>query len=118
MAGITPGPVSVIEISAMPDVNVATMPVTKVEEQYELVERKALAVTTGGQNYPITTSEPKVVTLIVDGCDMQLDNQAITADSPKLTDGVSLSMTLKGEATTIYAKAVSDSGTLYIMVFK
>ena len=96
------------------------VPVAQVraEEQYELVERKALAVTTAGENYTITTSEPKVVTLIVDGCDMQVDNQAITVDSAKLTDGVSLSMTLKGKPTTIYAKAVSDSGTLYIMVFK
>lgn len=90
----------------------------KTEEQYELVERKALAVTTSGESFAITTTEPKVVTLIVDGCEMLLDNQTISADSPKLTDGVSLSMTLKGKPTTIYAKAVADSGTLYIMVFK
>jgi len=95
------------------------LPVTvSVEEQYQLQERKALSVDTGGQSYTITTSEPKVVTLIADGTDMQVDIQAITSDSPKLVDGASLSFTLKGAATTIYAKAVTGSGTLYIMVFK
>ena len=95
------------------------LPVTvSVEEQYQLQERKALSVDTGGQSYAIVTSEPKVVTLIADGADMQVDIQAISADSPKLVDGASLSFTLKGAATTIYAKAVTGSGTLYIMVFK
>jgi len=102
----------------MPDFPPVVPAIVSVEEQYELVERKALSVDTGGQSYTITTTEPKVVTLIADGCDMQVDTQAISTDSPKLVDGASLSFTLKGAATTIYAKAVADSGTLYIMVFK
>ena len=95
----------------------ATLPVALFEEQYELKERKALAVTTGGESYAITSSEPKVATLIADGCDMQVDTTTISADSPKLKDGFSMSLTLAGKATTIYAKAVSGSGTLYIVVF-
>ena len=95
----------------------ATLPTPLMEEQYELVERKALAVTTGGESYAITSEEPKVATLIVDGCDMYVDTETISADSPKLVDGSSMSFTLKGLATTIYAKAVSGSGTLYIVVF-
>lgn len=90
----------------------------RVEEQYQLRERKALAVDTSGQKYEVTTAKPKVVTLIVDGADMQVDTAAIGADSPKFIDGSSLSMTLKGAITTIYAKAVSGSGTLYIMVYR
>lgn len=106
-----------VHIISMPDVSVISMPTVSVEEQYQLAERKALAVTTTENDYPITSDEPKVVTLIADGCDMQVDKVSITADSPKLIDRASLSMTLNGEATTIYAKAVSGSGTLYIMVF-
>jgi len=107
-----------VNVATMPNVNVATMPLTSVEEQYQLQERKALAVDTGGQNYPITTTSPKVVTLIADGCDMYIDTAAIGADSPKILNSASISFTLKGAATTIYAKAVSGSGTLYIMVYK
>lgn len=108
MPGHTPAAPVIVQVTG----------IISTEEQYELVERKALAIDTGGDSYEITTTEPKVVTLIVDNCAMQVDDQAITADSPKLADGVSLSMTLKGKPTTIYGKAVADSGTLYIMVFK
>jgi len=118
MGGYAPQGGGSVQVVSMPNVNIATMP--NVEEQYQLQERKALAVTDVESSYTITTSEPKVVTLIADGCDMQVDTQAITGDSPKLVDGASLSMTLKGVATTIYAKApgAGDTGTLYIMVFK
>jgi len=102
-------------IPMVPNPQVA--PASRYEEQYELAERKALAVTMGGESYAITTTSPKVVTLIVDGCDMQVDTQTISADSPKLVDRASISFTLKGVATTIYAKAVSGSGTLYIAVY-
>jgi len=95
----------------MPDFPPVIPAIVSVEEQYELVERKALSVDTGGQSYAITTSEPKVATLTASGCDMQVDTQPITT-------GVSMSITLKGQATTIYAKATAGSGTLYIMVFK
>lgn len=94
------------------------MPSISVEEQYQLVERKALAVTTGGEDYEIQESEPKVVTLIADGADMQVDTTTISTDSPKLVARASLSITLDGQATTIYAKAVTGSGTLYILVFQ
>lgn len=102
----------------VPMVPSPTVIVPAVEEQYELVERKALSVDTGGQNYAITTTEPKVVLLVGDGCDMQVDTTTISTDSPKLADRASLSFTLKGKATTIYAKAIADSGTLYIVVFE
>ena len=95
----------------------ATLPTPLFEEQYELKERKALAVTTGGESHAITTDEPKVVALISDGADIQVDTTTISADSPKIKDGASFSFTLAGQATTIYAKAVSGSGTLYIVVF-
>ncbi len=107
-----------VTIGAMPSVDIASMPLVSVEEQYELLERKALAVTVGGENHSIATSAPKVACVIVDGCDMQVDTQAITADSPKFLIGSSWSYTLKGVTTTIYAKAVAGTGTLYIMVFK
>jgi len=48
-----------VTVESMPSVDVASMPKTEVEEQYQLVERKALSVDTGGQSYTITTSEPK-----------------------------------------------------------
>jgi len=106
-------------MGSYPPQGTIALPVTvSVEEQYELVERKALSVDTVGQSYTITTSEPKVATVIVDGTDMQVDTIPITADSPKMVDGASWSFTLKGKATTIYAKAVTGSGTLYITVFK
>lgn len=111
MPGYSRVPTYGVTVTAMPSIS-------GVEEQYELVERKALSVDTGGQNYPIAVSEPKVVLLIADGCDMQVDTQDITTDSPKLVNKASLSFTLKGKGTTIYAKAVADSGTLYIAVFK
>lgn len=121
----TPTPVEIegtptIEITVMPDVTVTAMPeISGVEEQYQLVERKALAVTEAQSSHAIVTTEPKVVTLIADGCDMQVDTAAISADSPKIVDKASFSMTLKGVATTIYAKAgAGETGTLYIAVFK
>lgn len=95
-------------------VEIAGTPV--FEEQYEWAERKALAVDTGGQSHTISVDSPKVAVLIVDGADMQVDTQTITADSPKLVSGATFSFTLKGAATTIYGKAVSGSGTLYIVV--
>ena len=90
----------------------------KVEEQYKLNERKALTVDTSGASYSITTSNPKLLILIVDGDDMYVDTQPISADSPKIKDGGSLSLTLGGEQITVYAKAVNTSGTLYILVFR
>jgi len=97
-------------------VKVEEQPIS-VEEQYVLKEKKALSVDTTGTSYGIVTSDPKLLILIVDGDDMYVDTEPISADSPKIKDGGSLSMTLGGQPTTIYAKAVNSSGTLYILVF-
>jgi len=106
-----------VNVATMPNVNIATMPLTSVEEQYSLAERKALSVNVVGQSHTIVTVNPKVVCLIADGCDIYVDTAAIGADSPKLLNSGSISFTLKGATTTIYAKAVSGSGTLYITVY-
>lgn len=98
----------------MPEI---TMP-TKlgVEEQYEIKERKALAITTSESSHTITTSNPKIAICIAKGCDMQADTASITVDSPPILDKSAFTFTLKGVATTIYGKALSGSGTLYIVV--
>jgi hypothetical protein len=88
-----------------------------VEEQYEFKERKALSVDTTGTSYAITTSEPKVIILACENDDLYVDTKAISSDSPKLFKKTPLVWTLNGKATTIYAKAVTASGTLYLMVF-
>jgi hypothetical protein len=93
-------------------------PVTReVEEQYELKERKKLVVTTDGNSYAIATENPKVVTLIAEGDDLLVDTKEISDDSPKLFRNGSMVFTLKGKSTTIYAKAVTSQGNLYIVVF-
>ena len=100
------------------NITVTSMPLTPVEEQYELVERKAIAVDVAGNSYALTTSEPKVASVVIKGCDMQVDTQAITTDSTEYLSGSSWSFTLKGKPTTIHAKATAGSGTLYIQVYK
>jgi hypothetical protein len=88
-----------------------------VEEQYELVERKALSVDTGGGSYAILTVNPKVLTVVAKGDDIIVDTKAIDSDSPMVLKSGALTFTLKGKPTTVYAKANASSGVLYIMVF-
>ena len=105
-----------VNVTAMPAVEITGT--VSVEEQYQLVEREALAIDTDGDSYAIVATSPKVACIIVKGCAMNVDIAAISADSPEFVDGGTFSFTLDGVATTIYAKAVSGSGTLFIMVFK
>ena len=117
MGGFTPSLQRLnITVTSMPPVEITGT--VSVEEQYQLVERKAIAISTSENSHAIVTTSPKVACIIVKGCDAQVDTQSIDADSPEFVDGASWSFTLDGEATTIYTKAPSGSGTLYIMVFK
>jgi len=89
----------------------------RVEEQYELKERKKLTVDTTGTSYTTTTTNPALAIIIVDGDDVQLDTSTISDDSPVIKDGGSLSITLGRKQTTFYAKAVNTSANVYILIF-
>lgn len=91
----------------------------RVEEQYEVNERYAMATATTPDFYDIKTTGPKQILLIADGADHYVDfNQQISGDSPKIFNGGSLTTTAKG-VTRIWASTVSaSSSTLRILVFK
>lgn len=92
--------------------------VVKVEEQYEVAERRAIATSTTPVYYDIITVDPKQILLIAEGDDHLVDfNQAITADSPKIFASGTLSITAKG-AVRIYAQTITTTGTLRILVMK
>ena len=91
----------------------------RVEEQYEVNERYALATSTTPAYYDIKTTEPKEILLVADGADHYVDfNMQITSDSPKIFNGGSLSITSKG-VIRIWAQTVTAANsTLRILVFK
>ena len=90
----------------------------RVEEQYELNERKALAITTTPIYYDILTEGPKRILAVADGADMYIEfNRQIDGDSQKIFNGSSLSITSKG-ITRIWAQAVIGTGTLRLTIFK
>ena len=91
----------------------------RVEEQYELDERRALSFTnTAPSYYDLITSEPKQVLLIADGADVYFDlNRQISSDSPKIFNGGSFTATARN-TTRIWFQGVSTSGTLRLVVFK
>ena len=91
----------------------------RVEEQYEVNERYALATTTTPAYYDVKTTEPKEILLVADGADHYVDfNQQISADSPKIFSNTALTIKTRG-TIRIWAQTVSaSSGTLRILVFK
>lgn len=92
--------------------------ITRVEEQYEVAERRAIATTTTETYYDIITPQPKQVLLIAETVDHFVDiNQHVTADSPKIFASGTMSITAKG-AVRIYVHAVTGTGTLRILVMK
>jgi len=101
-----------------PQPNTSEKPI-RVEEQYEVNERKALATTTTPYYYDVITTGPKEILLVADGADHYVDfNDQITSDSPKIFNGGSLSITSKG-VTRIWVQTVSaSSSTLRVLVFK
>jgi len=92
----------------------------RVEEQYEVNERRALATNnTTPVYYDVITTEPKEILLVADGADHFVDfNDQISSDSPKIFSGGSLTITSKG-VIRIWAQTVSaPSSVLRILVFK
>jgi len=92
----------------------------RVEEQYEVNERYALATNnTTPVYYDVKTTESKEILLVADGADHYVDfNMQISSDSPKIFNGGSLSITSKG-VIRIWAQTVSAAtSTLRILVFK
>lgn len=89
-----------------------------VEEQYEPAERAALSTSTTEKSYEIITPNPKQILLIAEDQDHLVDfNRPTDASSPKIFSSGSLSMTAKG-VRRIFAKTVTGTGTLRILVFK
>jgi hypothetical protein len=91
----------------------------RVEEQYEIHERHAMAFTNTAPTYwDIVTVDPKQYLLIADGADLYFDlNSQISSDSPKIFSGGSFTGTAKG-TTRVWVQGVSTTGTLRIVVFK
>jgi len=91
----------------------------RVEEQYEVTERQALATTPTADFYDLVTTDAKEILLIADGADHFVDfNQQPTANSPKIFSGGSLAIPGKG-ISRIWAQTVTAANsTLRILVFK
>ena len=92
----------------------------RVEEQYEVNERKALTTNnTTPVYYDVITTDSKEILLVADGADHYVDfNDQISSDSPKIFNGGSLSITSKG-VIRIWAQTVSAANsTIRILVLK
>ena len=91
----------------------------RVEEQYEINERHAIATSQTATYYDVVTAGPKEILVVADGADHYVDfNMQITSDSPKVFNGGSLSITSKGVMRIWVVTVSASSSTLRILVFK